>query len=68
MLKRKIEEYLVEWKERDKKKSLIVEGPQQVGKTASIVDFAKNNYEENHYIYVNFLNNPGMIDVFEPMF
>lgn len=66
MLRRKIDSFLIEWKKKDKKKALIVEGPRQVGKTTSIVDFAEKNYEKNHFIYVNFLNNPGMVDIFDP--
>lgn len=66
MLRRKIDKILQEWKNKEKKKSLIIEGPRQVGKSRSVVDFAKSNYEENHIIYVNFRTNPGLIDIFEP--
>jgi predicted AAA+ superfamily ATPase len=66
MLRRKIDDILYDWMNRDRKKSLIIEGPRQVGKTTSVVDFVKRNYEDNHIIYVNFKTNPGLIDIFEP--
>lgn len=66
MLRRKIDDILHEWAKRERKKSLIIEGPRQVGKTTSVVDFVNRNYEENHIIYVNFATNPGLIDIFEP--
>ena len=44
MLKRKIENILLEWKNKDDKKPLIVKGARQVGKTESIRLFAKQNY------------------------
>lgn len=43
-LKRKIDKYLNEWKEKKKRKPLIVKGARQVGKTESIRKFAKENY------------------------
>ena len=46
MLRRKIDDFLVEWKQKDKKKTLVIEGPRQVGKTKSIVDFAESNYDK----------------------
>ncbi|MCF0195496.1 MAG: AAA family ATPase [Bacteroidaceae bacterium] len=45
MLKRKIEKALIEWKQRADKKPLIVRGARQVGKTASIRQFARQNYK-----------------------
>ena len=52
MLKRKIENILLEWKNKDDKKPLIVKGARQVGKTESIRLFAKQNYA--NYIEINF--------------
>lgn len=66
MLKRKIDDFLKDWKQKDKKKSLVIEGPRQVGKTTSVVDFAEKYYQRNHYIYVNFSTNPLLIDIFDP--
>ncbi len=55
-LKRKIDEYLAKWKENDDRYPLLVKGPRQVGKTESIMHFAKQNYEQ--VIYINFIEEP----------
>ena len=52
MLKRKIENILLEWKNKDDKKPLIVKGARQVGKTESIRLFAKQNYA--NYVEIKF--------------
>ncbi len=51
-LKRKIDHYLTEWKEDTNHKPLIIKGPRQIGKTASILRFAENAY--TNIIYSNF--------------
>ena len=43
-LKRKIDQYLQEWKAGENRKPLIVKGARQIGKTESIREFAKENY------------------------
>ena len=45
LLKRKIDDYLIEWKKSPEHLPLIVKGARQIGKTASIEQFAKNNYK-----------------------
>jgi len=55
-LKRKIDSYLMEWKELEDHKPLIVKGPRQVGKTESIRRFAEGTYES--VIYINFVEEP----------
>lgn len=52
-LQRKIDKYLIEWRENPDRKPLIVKGPRQVGKTESICRFARENYES--VIYINFV-------------
>lgn len=52
-LKRKIDDYLKNWKTSDEKFPLIVKGARQIGKTASILNFAKENYK--NVIYINFV-------------
>ncbi|MGM9868190.1 MAG: ATP-binding protein [Sodaliphilus sp.] len=52
MLKRKIEQVLLDWKSNPKHKPLIVKGARQVGKTESIRLFAKQNYQ--HVVEINF--------------
>ena len=45
LLKRKIDKYLIEWKQNPDRKPLIVKGARQIGKTESIKHFAENNYK-----------------------
>ena len=52
-LRRKIDEYLVEWKNSKDKMPLIVRGARQVGKTDAIENFAKNNYK--YIVEINFV-------------
>ena len=42
--KRKIDDFLQEWKADTKHKPLIIKGARQIGKTESILHFAKQNY------------------------
>ena len=51
-LKRKIDEYLIEWKKNEAHLPLIVKGARQIGKTESILRFANNNYR--NVVYINF--------------
>lgn len=53
LLKRKIDRYLLDWKNNPKRKPLIVKGARQIGKTESIRAFAKANYES--VIEINFV-------------
>lgn len=51
-LRRKIDDYLVEWKNSDNKMPLIIKGAGQIGKTNAIRYFGENNYKV--YIEINF--------------
>ena len=44
-LKRKIDNYLIQWKNDRDRKPLIVKGARQIGKTESICRFANENYK-----------------------
>ena len=55
-LKRKIDTYLINWKNNENRKPLIVKGPRQIGKTESIKNFAKDNYAS--VIEINFVTSP----------
>ncbi len=48
---RSVVNQLIEWKESDERKPLIVLGARQVGKTYSLLDFGKQHYE--HVAYIN---------------
>ncbi len=63
MLVRKIEKYLLEWKNDPDKNPLIIKGCRQCGKTYSVLDFAKKNYK--HIIYINFFENPSYASIFD---
>lgn len=51
--KRKIDDFLENWKADPAHKPLIVKGARQIGKTESIMHFAKDNYE--NVVYINFV-------------
>jgi len=53
MLKRKIEAFLSEWKDRQGHKPLIVKGARQIGKTESIRQFGRTHYA--HVVEINFV-------------
>lgn len=55
-LKRKIDDYLKKWKEKEDRSPLIIKGPRQTGKTESIRRFAEANYES--VIEINFVEEP----------
>ena len=62
MLKRKIEQNLINWKNTENRKPLIIKGCRQCGKTFSVMDFAKKNYK--NVVYLNFYENPDYAAVF----
>lgn len=66
LLKRKIDKYLIEWKNSPEKKPLIVKGARQIGKTESIRNFAKNNYKS--VIEINFVLQKQFKDIFDDGF
>jgi len=63
MLKRRIIKKLDEWKKDQFRKSLIIEGPQQIGKTFVIRTFAYEYYKQ--VVYINFNQFPYMRHIFE---
>ena len=56
-LKRKIDDALIQWRQAADKKPLIVKGPRQVGKTASILHFGQSHYKS--VITINFVEEPN---------
>ena len=53
---RKISLFLKQWKNNKYRKPLIIQGARQVGKTYSILEFGKKNFE--NVAYFNFQTNP----------
>ena len=62
MLKRKIEQKLIDWKNTENRKPLLIKGCRQCGKTFSVLDFAKKSYK--NVVYLNFFENPDYASVF----
>ena len=54
---------LVEWKNKQGRKPLILKGARQVGKTWLMKEFGKRHFK--YTAYVNFDNNDKMLEVFE---
>ena len=56
-------EYFKEWKRSPYRKPLILQGARQVGKTYSILEFGREEYE--NVAYLNFETNPLLIKTFD---
>lgn len=66
LLKRKIDSFLLNWKNDPNKKPLIVKGARQIGKTRSIEWFAHKNYKS--VIQINFVEQPKYKSIFDDGF
>ena len=66
LLKRKIDQYLIDWKNNPDKMPLVVKGARQIGKTESIRNFARNNYKS--VIEINFILQKQFKDIFDDGF
>ena len=62
MLRRKIQDTLLQWKNTPGHKPLIIKGCRQCGKTFSVREFAKKYYK--HEIYLNFLQDSSYASIF----
>lgn len=62
-MKRKIYTDLLNWKKFWIDTPLMIIGARQIGKTYIINEFCKNEFE--NYIYINLLDNPKVVDLFE---
>ena len=65
-LKRKIDKYLIEWKNDKNRLPLILKGARQIGKTESIENFGKNNYE--NVVEINFVLQKQYKNIFDDGF
>ena len=65
-LKRKIDDYLIEWKKSENRLPLIIKGARQIGKTNAIENFGKNNYKT--FIEINFAFQPQFKTIFQDGF
>lgn len=66
LLKRKIDSDLLMWKSNPDRLPLIVKGARQIGKTASIKQFANNNYSS--VVEINFALQKQYKDIFDDGF
>lgn len=66
LLRRKIDDKLITWKENPNRKPLIVKGARQIGKTESIRHFARKNYK--NVIEINFVLQKQYLDIFDTGF
>ena len=62
MLRRKIEDRLLEWKQMPNHKPLVIKGIRQCGKTFIVQYFANKHYKS--VVYVNFALQPEKKDAF----
>ena len=62
MLKRKIEDSLIQWKDSAGHKPLVIMGIRQCGKTFIAQHFAETNYKT--VVYINFIKQPERITAF----
>ena len=61
MIKRKIDRYLVDFFQHDKK-ALLITGARQIGKTFSIRRFGQEHFES--FVEINFIDSPGLVKIF----
>ena len=62
-MERKIYQELLEWKNTNIDKPLMVIGARQIGKTYIINEFCKREFEE--YIYINLLEQADIVKIFK---
>ena len=62
MLRRKIQDTLLQWKKTPGHKPLVIKGCRQCGKTFSVREFAKKYYK--HEVYLNFLQDSSYASIF----
>ena len=62
-LRRKIDNFLIEWKNTKDRKQLIIKGARQIGKTTSIQKFGRENYKS--FIEINYVSMPEFKTIFQ---
>ena len=62
-MQRFIMKNLINWKNSNSRKPLILKGARQVGKTYILKEFGKNNYHD--FVYFNFDHDDGLAELFK---
>ena len=62
LMKRKIDDFLLSWKQNPNRKPLIIKGARQIGKTSSIEWIASQHY--THVIEINFVEQKKYREIF----
>lgn len=62
MIKRKLYDFLLDWKSKKVKEALLIKGARQVGKTFLVREFGRNEYKS--FIEINFLKNGEYKSIF----
>ena len=60
-MERKIDKWLLEWKNSENKNPIVITGATMVGKSYTVLNFGKNNYENT--IYINLEYNPLVLNL-----
>ena len=63
MLKRKMYQFLLEWKGKKERECLLIKGARQIGKTFIVEELGRNEYKS--FVEINFLKTPGLKEIFE---
>lgn len=63
LLRRKIDTYLSNWKNSEDRMPLIIKGARQIGKTASVMQFATQNYK--NVVAINFVLQKKFKSIFD---
>ncbi len=62
MLRRKMYQVLLDWKQQKNKECLLIKGARQIGKTSTVMEFGTNEYQS--FININFLEKPSLKRIF----
>ena len=63
MLKRKMYQFLLDWKSSKGKECLLIKGARQTGKTFIVEEFGAKEYKS--FVEINFLKSPGLKAIFD---
>lgn len=63
MLKRKMYQFLLDWKAKKERECLLIKGARQIGKSFIVEEFGKNEYKS--FVEINFLKTPRLKEIFE---